>query len=188
MPRSAATRSHGQRKKRRQQNLTQAPKPPVEIVKAKKRWPWLIVLIVAIILVSFGIWHVASSSASYASTSAKTSTTTASTPLPTATPTPQRIWNTFLTVSGGNGTKNTQKFKVPADWQFTWSCKGVDGVDGGLYIVIYNANGSLYNAGAQVTCLATKQVIGSAEEHQSGDVYLNINGNGPWTVTVQKPQ
>ena len=76
---------------------------------------------------------------------------------------------------------------MPADWQLTWSCRGVDGVDGGLYIVIYNANGSLYNAGAQVTCLAAKQVIGSIEEQKSGDIYLNINGNDPWTITVQKP-
>jgi len=184
MPRSAATRSHGQRKKRRQQAPIIASKPPVQPVKAKKRWPWLIVLLAAIILVSFGIWHGISGSPSAAST-----VTTTPTSLPSATPTPTpRHWQTVLTFSGGNGTKNTQKFKVPADWQFTWSCRGVDGVDGGLYVVIYNANGSLYNAGAQITCLAAKQVIGSAEEFKSGTVYLNINGNGPWTVTVQKPQ
>jgi hypothetical protein len=183
MPRSAATRSHGQRKKRRPPTSTTTPKPPIQPVQAKKRWPWLIVLVAAIILVSFGIWRAVSGLPSTAST-----VTTASTSLPTPTPTPARTWHTLLTFSGDNGTKNTQKFKVPADWQVTWSCRGVNGVDGGLYVVIYNANGSLYNAGAQVTCLASKQVIGSAEEFKSGDVYLNINGNGPWTVSVQQPQ
>jgi hypothetical protein len=183
MPRSAATRSHGRRKKRRQPLPITTPKPPVQPVQAKKRWPWLLVLVAAILLVSFGIWHAVSGSPSAASTAK-----TASTSLPAPTPTPGRNWHTLLTFSGGNGTKNTQKFKVPADWQFTWSCKGVNGVDGGLYVVIYNANGSLYNAGAQVTCLASKQVIGSAEEFKSGNVYLNINGNGPWTVSVQQPQ
>jgi hypothetical protein len=182
MPRSAATRSHGRRKKRSQSTSTPVPKLPVQPVKIQKRWPWLIVLVVAIILVSFGIWHIVSGAPAATSTIIPTSTS-----LP-ATPTPKRNWHTLLTFSGGNGTKNTQKFKVPPDWQFTWSCKGVNGVDGGLYVVIYNANGTLYNAGAQVTCLASKQVIGSAEEFKSGNVYLNINGNGPWTVSVQQPQ
>ncbi len=185
MPRSTATRSHGQRKQRQQQNITRAPKPPVQPVKARRRWPWLIVLITALILVSFGIWHAASGSPPAKSTVTTVST---STPLPSATPTPSRNWQTLFTFSGGTGTKNTQKFKVPADWQVTWSCRGLNGVDGGLYIVIYNANGTLYNAGAQVTCLASKQVVGSMEEHTSGNVYLNINGNDPWAVAVQQPQ
>ena len=183
MPRSAATRSHGQRKKRRPPTPITTPKPPVQPVQARKRWPWLIVLVAAILLVSFGIWRAVSGSPTTAST-----TTSTSTSLPTPTPTPTRTWHTLLTFSGGNETKNTQKFKVPADWQVTWSCRGVNGVDGGLFIVIYNANGSLYNAGAQVTCLASKQVIGSAEEFKSGDIYLNINSNSPWTVSVQQPQ
>jgi hypothetical protein len=183
MPRSATKRSHGPRKKRRPQNFNQAPKPPVQPVKTRKRWPWLVILTVAVILVSFGIWHAVSGSSS-----SKSTATAASTLLPSPTPTPKSSWQTLLTFSGNNNTKKTQKFEVPADWQFTWSCRGVKGVDGGLFITIYNANGSLYNAGAQISCLAAKQIIGSAEEHQSGDVYLTINSNDPWTVTVQKPQ
>jgi hypothetical protein len=186
MPQSTRMRSHGKRKKRRQQVAPMPPKMPIQPVqsqKTRRRWPWLILLVVAIVLVSIGIWHITSSPSSARSVT----TTVSSTSLPTATPTSGRVWHTFLTISGNTAAKNTQKFKVPADWQLTWSCRGVDGVDGGLYIVIYNANGSLYNAGAQVTCLAAKQVIGSVEEQKSGDIYLNINGNDPWTVTVQKP-
>ncbi len=181
MPRSTATRSHGRRKKRSHLTAsTPTPKQPVQPVKTQKRWPWLMIVAVTVILVSFGIWRATTGSPS--TTSAVTITS-----LPTPTPTPKRNWHTLLTFSGGNETKNTQKFKVPADWQFTWSCQGVNGVDGGLNIVIYNTNGSLYNAGAQITCLAAKKVSGSVEEFKSGNVYLSINGNGPWTVSVQKP-
>src|SRR5438552_1569741 len=182
MPRSATMRSHGKRKKRRQQNPPLTPTTPIQPLKNRKRWLWLILFIIAISAVSFGIWHATASNSPSSST-----TTTSSTSLPTATATPGHIWHTFLTFSGNSETKNTQKFKVPAGWQLTWSCRGVNGVDGGLYIVIYNANGGLYNAGAQITCLASKQVIGSVEEPQAGNIYLNINGNDPWTVTVQKP-
>jgi hypothetical protein len=184
MPQSTRMRSHGKRKKRRQQVAPMPSKIPVQPPqKTRRHWPWLILLVVAIVLISIGIWHITSSSSS-----ARSTTTHSSTSLPAATPTPGRVWHTILSISGNTAAKNTQKFKVPADWQLTWSCRGVNGIDGGLYIVIYNANGSLYNAGAQVTCLAAKQVIGSVEEQKSGDIYLTINSNDPWTVTVQKPQ
>lgn len=186
---SARKRSHGKRKKRHSQASSMAPEmsrverlsPPQPV---RRRWPWLVLLSIAIVLIGVGIWRITSGTSS-ATSAAITSSKAQS--MSTATATPPPAWHTLLTFSGNTTTKNTQKFKVPANWQLSWSCRGVNGVDGGLYIVIYNADGSLYNAGAQITCLASKQVIGNVVEPQSGYIYLNINGNDPWTVSVQTP-
>ncbi len=110
--------------------------------------------------------------------------------MPTPSPTPERTWQTIQTVTGkdtGNRTEKTKLFKVPADWQLTWNCQGIDGVDDWLYIAIYHANGKLYNAGAQITCIAAKRVIGSVEELQSGTIYFSIDANTNWTIAIQKP-
>jgi hypothetical protein len=98
-------------------------------------------------------------------------------------------WQTVQTLSGGNTGASTQKtkpFTVTGQWQMTWNCQGQHGVDDWLYIAIYYTNGKLYNAGAQVTCIAAKMVVGSVQEADGGTFYLTIDANTDWTLLIQE--
>lgn len=202
--RHSLTKAYQPRSKRSPQ---QDSRPPTwSAARTAKRlwrrgWPWLIVLVV-ISLIGFGFRYynfgrffssVLSPQAAARSNSVQTVPTTlaASTPTPTPTPVIQN-WQTLRTFTGsntGSGTAKTQTFVVPTTsvWQMTWSCQGLKGVDDYLYIVIYNANGSLYNSGAQVTCVAAHRVVQSAQEAKGGTFYLTIDANTPWTITIQVP-
>jgi hypothetical protein len=192
--------------KRKQQHAEILTTPSVQTTPPKQRTQKLqplfwIVSLLAVALVGLGIWHSLGISSlgrstaptPVASTHGQSQHASRTKPAPILnikpSPTPERSWQTFLSFSGkaSSGTAHTQAFDVPSDWQITWTCKGVKGVDEALYIVIYNADGSLYNAGAQVTCLAAQQITESAEEHQSGKVYLSIDATCPWSIVVQKP-
>jgi hypothetical protein len=184
-------------KKANQSQRKRASQPPTKKSKSplqsstqaakrfwRRRWLWVSVIVVVVIVsIGLGSWY-------YDSGRASTSLTTSThaqvvpTPLPTATPT----WQTVHTLNGsstGNATKKLQLFTVSSNWQITWQCQGVNGVDDWLYIAIYNANGSLYNAGAQVTCVAAKQVTGSVQEAKQGKFYLTVDANTSWTITIQ---
>jgi hypothetical protein len=109
-------------------------------------------------------------------------------PTPTSTAIPASDWQTQQTFSGpstGNGTKHTQTFTVSKTWQITWTCQGINGVDEWLYIAVYHTNGTLYNAAAQVTCIAAKKVIGSTIEQAGGTFYLTVDASTDWTITIQ---
>jgi hypothetical protein len=150
----------------------------------RRRWLWVsVIVVIVIVFIGLGSWYYDSGRVA---TSPKISThaQTVPTPLPTATPT----WQTVRALNGtstGNATKKLQLFTVSSDWQITWQCQGVNGVDDWLYIAIYNANGSLYNAGAQVTCIAARQVVGSVQEAKHGEFYLTVDANTSWTITIQ---
>jgi hypothetical protein len=115
------------------------------------------------------------------------------------TPTPTIDTSTWKTAQAFNGPATPQdnsgkfiphlsdKFSVSGRWQLNWNCQGVDGVDKTLYISIYNADGTLYNAGAQVTCLAAKPIIGYAMENDGGTFYLNITASTTWNITIKTP-
>jgi hypothetical protein len=97
-------------------------------------------------------------------------------------------WKTIQTFSGQatNGDDYiSAKFTVTANWQITWTCTGIDGNDEQMDVVIYNPDGTLYNAGADITCLATQRVNGNVQETKAGTYYLDIDSSTAWTVHVQ---
>jgi hypothetical protein len=103
---------------------------------------------------------------------------------PTATHTPK--WTTIQTYSG-NGSKKTGTFSVPDDWRIVWSCDP-SSFYGGQYNVIVgvdNSDGSFLDPAAVNTICKTGNTGDNTEEHQGGNVYLDINSEGSWTVKVQ---
>lgn len=186
MPRHSSTRT------------PQRPRPPVKkylkpSAPAEARsvhgkfWPWMVVVIV-LVLIGLAGWYVIAVRPFSQTQFSRVQTTPTPTFTPTPTPIPASDWQTLKTFSGsttGNDTKRTETFAISTTWQITWACQGIKGVDKWLYIAIYRANGTLYNAGAQITCVAAKKVIGSTIEQASGSFYLTIDASTSWTVTVQ---
>lgn len=187
-----ANQSH--RKRTQQSPIKQSRSPLRPVVRSakrlwKSRWLWIFVVVVVVFL-GLGSWYYgtrgvpASSARSTTGGHVVAQATATAILTPTATPDWQTV-HTFKGPSTGDSTLKLQKFTVSGNWQITWVCQGVKGVDDWLYIAIYNPDGSLYNAGAQVTCLAAKQIVGSVQEAKSGEFYLTVDANTAWTVTVQ---
>lgn len=110
-------------------------------------------------------------------------------PAATAKPTQAPKWTTVQKFTG-NGTKKTAIFTVPGDWKILYSCKGQDiggtSVDGVLVVTVYDSQNVPVDVAVNATCKGTsKATTGETEEHQSGSVYLDVNGTGDWSVQVQ---
>lgn len=165
------------------------PSAPAESRSTRSKfWPWMVVAIVLVLIGLAGWYVIAARPSSQAAQTQLSQVQTTPTFTPTPTSIPASDWQTLKTFSGsttGNGTKRTETFTISATWQITWACQGIKGVDKWLYIAIYRANGTLYNAGAQITCIAAKQVIGNTIEQASGSFYLTIDASTSWTVAVQ---
>jgi len=179
-----------------QQKRPGAPKPP------KKRAPygWIIASLVIGLLIGYAI-HVPSSQSAPTTTTPQTTATqdtsqptTQSTQAPTkapVTPTPAHTpkWTTVQTFTG-NGAKKTAIFTASNDWKILWSCQGLtdgSGVDGVLYVTVYGSDGTIIDPNAVgATCKYGKVTSDSTEEHQGGQVYLDINTGLSWTIQVQE--
>lgn len=109
------------------------------------------------------------------------------TPKPTATPHAQ-AWTTVQHFSG-NGSKKTSFFQVPDDYKILWSCaeSNIDGYvsDGTFDVTIYGDQNAYIDNLFETCKVGSKATTGETEEHQGGQIYLDINGSSPWTITVQ---
>ncbi len=102
-----------------------------------------------------------------------------------ATPTHALKWTTVQKFSG-NGAKKTAIFTVPDDWKILWSCVGGD-YGGYLGVTVYDSNAAYVDGAVNSTCKAgNTATTGETEEHQSGSIYLDINGVGDWSLQVQE--
>ena len=111
--------------------------------------------------------------------------TLASTPTPMATPRPV-VWTTTQTFSG-NGTQKTAVFPVPDDWKLVWKCDPASfSFPYNVIVDVVNTYGSPFDPGAINTLCQAGNTSGQTEEHQSGQVYLDINSEGAWVVQVQE--
>lgn len=186
MPQRSSTRAP-QRTRPPVKKYLKPSAPAVSRSARGKFWPWLVVGIV-LVLIGLAGWYIIAVRPSSQTQLSQGQSTPTSTFTPTSTPIPASDWQTLKTFSGsttGDGTKRTETFTTSTTWQITWACQGIKGVDKWLYIAIYRANGTLYNAGAQITCIAAKKVIGNTIEQASGSFYLTIDASTSWTVTVQ---
>ena len=110
------------------------------------------------------------------------------TPTPTATPSPTPVptWTVTQTFSG-NGNKKTSDFVVPDHWRLVWSCNP-SSFYGGSYNVIVdvdNVDGSYLDPAAINTICQSGNTGDFTEEYQGGDVYLDVNSEGSWTLQVE---
>jgi hypothetical protein len=172
------------------------PPPMMQPPPKRKRriWLWIVLGIILLGIIGFFSSHGSSQSSTTAiATTAPTSVSTASsapTQVPTQVPTHTPGWKTIQTFHG-NGNKKTAIFSVPDDWKIAYACtfQNIDGVTGvgELGVTVYGANNSIIDPAAVLaTCkIGVKVTSGETEEHQGGQVYLNINGTGDWTVKIQ---
>ena len=170
-----------------QQPPLPSQQPPfIQPPKKSRTWLWIITLIV-VFFVGYGAGH----SGSTASTDTTTTNIQASSTTPGAQDTPQatvkpKTWTVTHTFTG-NGSKKTGTFSVPSDWKITWSCQETDGIDAQLFISIYNSDATPFDSGPDTTCKASgPKTTGETEEHQAGNVYLDINTAIPWSISIQE--
>lgn len=129
-----------------------------------------------------------SSSGNQTNTSSNTSGQTVKathTPAPTATPTHTPKWTTVQSFNG-NGSKKTGTFTVPDDWKLVWSCDPST-FYGGQYnviVTVYGSDGSMLDLAVNTIC-KSGNTGDTTEEHQGGDVYLDINSEAAWKIQVQ---
>jgi hypothetical protein len=106
---------------------------------------------------------------------------------PTPKPTPAPKWTTVQSFSG-NGSKKTGFFTVPNDWKLVWKCDPAS-FYGGQYNVIVGVTGSdgtPIDPTAVNTICKTGNTGDSTDEHQGGQVYLDVTSEGSWIVQVQE--
>ncbi len=164
------------------------PQPP-----KKKHWPWgwIIALVVVFLL---GRATVATSGTASTDTTSNTTTTSApSSSLaqsqPTTAPTkPSRLlaWTTTQNFSG-NGEKKTGVFSVPDDWKVNWTCNPASfgNTSYNLSVTVMGSDNSTVDLAVNTLC-ASGNVSGTTEEHQAGQVFLDISSEATWTVTIQE--
>jgi len=87
----------------------------------------------------------------------------------------------------GTGNETTPTFKVPNDWRIVWSChpSGTYATYGYAFdIFAFDTHGNGIDA-IDSMC-APGQLSGSSVESLGGNVYLQIDSSGNWTVEVQQ--
>lgn len=160
--------------------------------KKSKTWLWIVLAVVAVLVLGCIGFSVITSNAAktVTNTVATTVATTAATTTNTQPQSSNGTWKTTHTFTG-NGTKKTVIFSVGSDWKIVYSCNGMiagTATDGVLSVSIYGSDASILDpAAVNATCKSGSALTkGETEEHQSGSVYLDINGTGDWTVQVQE--
>jgi hypothetical protein len=111
---------------------------------------------------------------------------------PTATPKPTQPphvakWTTVQTFKG-NGIKKTSSFTVPDHWRLLWSCDPASfgGSQYNLIVDVYNvADTSLPQDSAVNVLCGSSATHDSTELYHGGTVYLDINSEAAWALTVQ---
>lgn len=162
--------------------------PPVQPTRKPRRWPWIVALFV-VFFIGFGVGRSGTGDATTTSTTQVTTTQPDTTTAPQATskPAPAQKWTTTHTFTG-NGPQKTSTFTVPDDWKLLWKCTP-SSFDGGSYNVqasVTGSDGTPLDPVAINTICKNGNTSGSTEEHQGGTVYLDVNSEAAWTLTVQE--
>ncbi len=96
-------------------------------------------------------------------------------------------WTITHTFSG-NGSKKTEIFTTSDDWKLSWKCDPSSDYFGSYNVIVtvYSADGT-YADGAINTICKDGNTSGSTEEHQDfGQIYLDINSEDAWVITIQE--
>lgn len=167
--------------------------PFIQPPKKSRTWLWIVALVV-VFFAGYGAGHspdtTTTGSTNTNQIAASQPTTANSTPTATSTPTPTpkpKQWTTTHTFSG-SGNKKTAIFSVPDDWKLQWKCNhaSFDGLDYNIIVDVNNSDSSPMDPSAINVLCKTGNTSGETEEHQSGNVYLSIESEADWTVTIQE--
>jgi hypothetical protein len=106
---------------------------------------------------------------------------------PTPKPTLAPKWTITHTFSG-NGTKKTGFFTVPNDWKLVWKCNPSSDYFGSYNVIIgvTGSDGTPIDPAAVNTICKTGNTGDFTDEHQGGQIYLDVNSEGSWTIQVQE--
>jgi hypothetical protein len=169
--------------------------PPSPPKKKSKTWLWILIALIIGLVIGYAAHTPGSQSASdstVASAQATTQATSQPTQAPTqpaVTPTPTLTpkWTTVQTITG-NGNKKTGVFSTPNDWKIVWSCNpsSFDNIQYNLSVDVYGSDNSIVDLGAINILCKPKNTTGETEEHQGGQVYLDIQSEGDWKIQVQE--
>lgn len=165
--------------------------PPPTPKKKSRKGLWITLAVVVLVIIIAIASHSGGSSPSTSTTSSNTNTSTITQPTAKPTTAPAVKWTTVQTFTG-NGAKKTSLFAVSNDWKIVWTCNGqnIGGVtaDGVLTVSVYGSDNSIVDPGAvNATCKAgSKPTSDVTEEHQGGNIYLDVNATGDWTIQIQE--
>lgn len=97
-------------------------------------------------------------------------------------------WTTTQTFSG-NGIDQTEIFTVSNDWQLQWTCdpSSFQNISYNVIVYVYNTDGTLADVAVNTLCSASN-TGNSTELHQGGSIYLKVNSEAAWTLTIQELQ
>lgn len=163
--------------------------PPIQPKKKHWPWGWIIALIVVFFLgrTSVITSDTPPTDANTSTVSAPASNLTQSQPTTAPTKPPKPLgWTTTQSFSG-NGEKKTGVFTVPADWKVNWTCDPASFGNSSynLSVTVMGSDNSTIDLAVNTLC-ATGNVSGSTEEHQAGQVFLDVSSEAAWTITIQE--
>jgi len=143
----------------------------------------LLVLIIGIAIASQGGSSPNTNTNSNTNSNANTQATSQPTSQPTTAP---QVWTTTQTFTG-SGIKKTAVFTAPSDWKILWSCdpNSFQGFQFNLIVTVNDQNAIPVDVAVNEIC-KPGNTSGETEEHQGGQVYLDVNSEGSWTLKVQE--
>lgn len=146
------------------------PPMPMPVPKKKPLWPWILALVLTAL--------VASCCALVALVPGQHSTTIMQ---------PATSWTVTHTFRG-DGIKKTEAFTVGDDWKLQWKCNSDTANVGGYNVIVtvYTDTNTIQDIAVNTIC-NPGNLSGETEEHQGGNIYLDVNSEASWTLTVQEP-
>ncbi|HEY5001716.1 MAG TPA: hypothetical protein VII61_01095 [Ktedonobacteraceae bacterium] len=168
----------------------QAPVP--QTIRKPRRWPWIIALVVVFFIgIGIGSGIHGNSTTNDTATTDTTQTGGGTSVQPTTVPANSTgRWTTTHTFTG-SGAKKTATFSVGDDWKIVYTCSGMNiggtTSDANLIVSVDNSDGTPADPAAINTiCKAGKTTSDNTEEHQNGNVYLDVNAEGDWAIQIQE--
>ncbi len=166
------------------------PQPKKKGIFSKKRtWFFIVALLIVVGIISNVNKGSSTSSTDTTLTSqsgTNTSNQNSSSAQPTTAPTKATTWTTTQTFAG-DGTKKTAVFHVGDDWKIVWSCDPTSfATQYNVVVMVKNSDGTYADPTAVNTICKTGNTGDSTEEHQGGDIYLDVTSEGVWKIQIQE--
>lgn len=166
-------------------NVMPPPQQKKGIFKRKSTW-FILAAVLVLIIIGASMTKGGNTSSTGTTQSNGTPAQGGSQAQPTTAPTKAAVWTTTHTFTG-NGVKKTEVFHVGSDWKITWSCDPASfgGSQYNVIVMVYNSDGTLVDGAVNTLC-KSGNTGDMTEEHQGGDVYLDITSEGSWKIQVQE--
>lgn len=144
----------------------------------------IVALVVFIVIISAATHSGSTAPTTPSSTGGTSSSNNSTNSAPPAAP---QTWTTTHTYSG-SGQKKTETITVPNDWKIQWQCDptSFSGMNYNVIIGVDNSDGTYADPVAINDMCKSGNTSGETEERKAGNVYLDVNSEGSWTITVQE--